>query len=253
MDAVSNHLRAEKIDGDAANGLAVTFSTGSAGTSRFELVLKMHCEEDRALSASLPSPPAGYASPVTMEWQTHVTCPSFQAAGALGWTIVAVISAASVLYFGGGAFYNHRQHNGTLQGKELLPHTVFWTEELPELVSNGVHYSRCQLSERFEFLGFLAPTSTHGGGSSSTAKDGLGEEEDGHCHESLLEKQPSKKKKKKSKPLPAAQLDAGTLEWLGKKPGSANDEEQSAEARTPRKPKKKLRAKRSTSSSVAHE
>lgn len=73
-----------------------------------------------------------------MNWYSAYGCPY----KCTGWqhTFLFVFILSAIVYLGGGLFYNVKRLGMPLE-KESLPHYVFWTEFLPELVREGITYT----------------------------------------------------------------------------------------------------------------
>jgi hypothetical protein len=115
------------------------------------------CDGTKRGVATQPEPPV-YATEATTTWATYYSCPAHQgAAGAWGWTFLVLLSVSGVLYVGAGYGYNYKLKEGEVSH----PHQHHWQQakhQGPQLVMDGVFFTRCQLSDKVGFLSFLAPT-----------------------------------------------------------------------------------------------
>lgn len=73
-----------------------------------------------------------------MKWASSYGCPY----KCTGWqhTFLFLFFLSGIAYFGGGLLYNVKRLGMPLE-KQSLPHYVFWTELLPELVKEGMTYT----------------------------------------------------------------------------------------------------------------
>lgn len=156
QDSASNpELEVTKINGAAANGVIIKFAQPTPNLGSFQVTLQ--CDGQARGVATQPEAPV-YAVEATTVWQTFYSCPQHQGgAAAWGFTFLILLSVSAVLYVGGGFGYNYK----TKEGQVSHPHQHHWAyarDEGPGLISDGIHYSRYELSSRFGFLGFLRPS-----------------------------------------------------------------------------------------------
>eukprot|EP01051_Picozoa_sp_SAG22_P006534 SAG22_NODE_431_length_10572_cov_70.070467_7_plen_151_part_00 len=69
-------------------------------------------------------------------WSTPHACPG---ALSLGWYLTIFMMAGSVVYFGGGFVYLKKKEQR--EGTEAIPHFEFWSQDLPDLVKDGVYFT----------------------------------------------------------------------------------------------------------------
>jgi hypothetical protein len=151
------------------------------------------------------TPPTNYASSIVIDWNTFETCPNapghpFYVGGlSFGWVFIIVVCVGGVLYVGGGYAYNS-QKNG-LSGKDALPHQSFWqnvVQDGPELVADGVGFTRHKLATTFAFLEFLDPPPRKGQDPEDPFTDALEREKNSLVAPAGDGSGRKKKKKKKS-------------------------------------------------------
>ena len=158
---------ATKINSQVANGVSIKFESGSSS-----FTVDLRCDETKRGQATEPAEPA-YSTTATTEWLTFYTCPAHQAGGgSWGWPALIITAAAAGLYAGGGLAYKYRQ-----DGDVGHPHGEWWQKtasNLPSLVSDGVHFSRCTIADNVKPLAFLAPADAgRGYGGLADDRDGL--------------------------------------------------------------------------------
>jgi hypothetical protein len=199
-DVLSAPVAVTKLNGDAEQGLTIQFTAPVT----YSLTVNVRCDETARGVDTSPTAPAVFATTMTIDWDTFETCPAapghpFNSGLSFGWVFIIVVCVGGVLYVGGGYAYNS-QKNG-LSGKDALPHQSFWqnvVQEGPELVADGVWFTRHTLATNVSFLAFLDPPPRKGQDPEDPFTDALEREKNSLVAPAGDGSGRKKKKKKKS-------------------------------------------------------
>ena len=133
-----------RLSGEAGDGLSLAYSYQSRS-----FTVNLLCG---GASGSQAEPVAMGGNSIEVTWETPVACTG---GSGWGWLTIILTGVAAGVYVGGGIGYAKR-NEPALSLAEAHPHTEQW-RQLPGLVSDGVLFTRSELSSRFDFLSFLAP------------------------------------------------------------------------------------------------
>lgn len=131
------------------NGLSLRFEWLVRG-----ITVNLICDPTLAGQASEPARAIG-TEDATIDWRTFFVCPAHQDSGlSVGSLFLIVSSVAVIIYFGGGVAYNRNKgHSGV---ENLVPQYDKWSQ-LPDLVADGVWFTRSTLSLNISACGCLSP------------------------------------------------------------------------------------------------
>ena len=120
------------------------------------------------LGSEAPSEPQGTAQNVVINWRHRALCvtgppdtqPGLTPAGSnWGWIFIGLFLGGGVVYLGGGVYLGRKDGK---EGKAALPHLDFWERTLPLYVTDGIYFTRANVSTWHPILSFLAPSGTGG-------------------------------------------------------------------------------------------
>lgn len=137
------------------NGLSLRYLWLTRGVT-----INLICDVTMAGQASEPERAVG-TEQAEIQWRTFVACPEYQSPGlSVGGMLLVFSGVAAAVYFGGGVAYNRNKgHSGV---ENLVPHYDQWSQ-LPDLVADGVWFTRWTLSQNISACACLTPKPKHGG------------------------------------------------------------------------------------------
>lgn len=137
------------------NGLSLRYLWLTRGVT-----INLICDTTLAGQESEPDRAIG-TEQATIDWRTFYVCPAHQNRGLSAGSLFLILSSvAAVVYLCGGVAYNRNKgHSGV---ENLVPQYERWSQ-LPELVAEGIWFTRWTLSQSIGVCGCLAPNPKRGG------------------------------------------------------------------------------------------